>query len=405
VTGTSVTGNTLTATNDGTSPCDPTGKDVWYTITTGADAGNLALNTCGATFDTVISVYDGCGGNLISCNDDCGGTPCTGSSSCLTVPVLANQTLKVRVSDKGGVGGPFTMNWSLLVPPPANDECATATVISGSGSFPYDNRFATPAGSGALPPTCASLCKDIWYTWTSQGAGPVTVSLCGGAAIDSVLTVYTGGCNALTSVICNDDSCGLLSQVVFTAACTTQYRIRIGSFSSGAGASSSFTISAPGFTDTDGDGTNDCLDGCPLDPLKIAPGICGCGVSDVDTDGDGTADCHDGCPNDPAKIAPGICGCGVSDVDTDGDGTADCHDGCPNDPAKIAPGICGCGVSDVDTDGDGTPDCNDGCPNDPAKIAPGICGCGVSDVDTDGDGTPDCNDGCPNDPNKNAPGL
>ena len=49
----------------------------------------------------------------------------------------------------------------------------------------------------------------------------------------------------------------------------------------------------------------------------------------MDTDGDGTADCNDGCPNDAAKIAPGICGCGVSDVDTDGDGTADCNDPTP----------------------------------------------------------------------------
>ncbi|MBM3977122.1 MAG: hypothetical protein FJ299_09045 [Planctomycetes bacterium] len=158
-------------------------------------------------------------------------------------------------------------------------------------------------------------------------------------------------------------------------------------------------------TDTDGDGTPDCNDGCPNDPNKVAPGICGCGTPDTDTDGDGTADCNDGCPNDPNKIAPGICGCGVADTDTDGDGTPDCNDGCPNDPNKIAPGICGCGVADTDTDGDGTADCNDGCPNDPNKIAPGICGCGTADTDTDGDGTPDCNDGCPNDPNKIAPGI
>jgi hypothetical protein len=157
-------------------------------------------------------------------------------------------------------------------------------------------------------------------------------------------------------------------------------------------------------TDTDGDGTPDCTDGCPNDANKIAPGVCGCGVSDVDTDGDGTPDCNDGCPNDPNKIAPGVCGCGVSDVDTDGDGTPDCHDGCPTDPFKIARGVCGCGIADVDTDGDGTPDCIDGCPNDPKKIAPGACGCGVSDVDTDGDGTPDCHDGCPNDRTKIAPG-
>ncbi len=162
---------------------------------------------------------------------------------------------------------------------------------------------------------------------------------------------------------------------------------------------------APNATDSDLDGTPDCTDGCPNDPLKIAPGTCGCGVSDVDSDGDGTPDCTDGCPNDPLKLAPGTCGCGTSDVDTDGDGTADCNDGCPNDPAKTAPGVCGCGTSDVDSDGDGTLDCNDGCPLDPLKLAPGACGCGVSDVDSDGDGSADCVDGCPNDPLKVAPGT
>jgi hypothetical protein len=157
--------------------------------------------------------------------------------------------------------------------------------------------------------------------------------------------------------------------------------------------------------DSDGDGTADCNDGCPLDPLKLAPGVCGCGIVDVDSDGDGTFDCHDGCPLDPLKVAVGQCGCGVEDTDSDGDGTADCHDGCPLDPLKIAAGQCGCGVSDGDTDGDGTADCNDGCPLDPLKVAPGTCGCGVSDADSDGDGTPDCNDPCPLDPLKIDPGL
>ena len=164
-------------------------------------------------------------------------------------------------------------------------------------------------------------------------------------------------------------------------------------------------IAAIAVPDTDGDGCPDATDGCPTDPLKCAPGACGCGVADTDTDGDGTANCNDGCPNDPTKTAPGSCGCGVADTDTDGDGTADCKDGCPADANKTAPGICGCGVADTDTDGDGTADCKDGCPADANKTAPGICGCGVADTDTDGDGTADCKDGCPADANKTAPGI
>lgn len=131
----------------------------------------------------------------------------------------------------------------------------------------------------------------------------------------------------------------------------------------------------PNVGDTDSDGVQDCKDLCPADPLKIAPGACGCGHIDADTDGDGNPDCLDPCPN----IG-----------DTDGDGVQDCQDGCPNDPQKLGPGMCGCGNSDTNTDGDGVADCLDTCPSDPLKTAPGACGCGVADVDSDGNGIPDC---------------
>jgi hypothetical protein len=97
---------------------------------------------------------------------------------------------------------------------------------------------------------------------------------------------------------------------------------------------------------------------CPSDPAKIDPGVCGCGTPDTDTDSDGTPDCIDGCPFDFFKIAPGQCGCGFPDTDTDGDGVPDCNDSCPNDPDKTEPGACGCGNPDIDIDGDGTSDCN-----------------------------------------------
>ena len=166
-----------------------------------------------------------------------------------------------------------------------------------------------------------------------------------------------------------------------------------------------YTVLVLPIIDSDGDATPDCVDGCPLDPNKIAPGICGCGTLDVDTDGDGTLDCLDGCRNDPLKIAPGFCGCGRPELDSDGDGFPNCVDLCPNDPTKQNPGVCGCGSPDIDTDGDGTADCDDNCPLDPLKVDPGPCGCGTRDTDTDGDATPDCVDGCPLDPNKILPGF
>ncbi len=70
-------------------------------------------------------------------------------------------------------------------------------------------------------------------------------------------------------------------------------------------------------------------------------------VDDGDTDGDGESNCADGCPDDPMKTSPGLCGCGVSDTDSDADGDADCRDACASDPLKQQPGLCGCGKPDT----------------------------------------------------------
>jgi hypothetical protein len=55
------------------------------------------------------------------------------------------------------------------------------------------------------------------------------------------------------------------------------------------------------------------LDQCPTDSQKTEPGICGCGTPDTDSDADGTADCIDGCPTDARKTQAGLCGCNADD--------------------------------------------------------------------------------------------
>ena len=136
----------------------------------------------------------------------------------------------------------------------------------------------------------------------------------------------------------------------------------------------------------------DPSDLCQDDADKTEPGVCGCGVPDTDSDGDGSLDCDDECPLVGSLQVAGLCGCDVSGstADGDADGTIDCLDACPNDSSKVEPGICGCGASDGDSDGDGALDCKESCPGDGTKLDQGICGCGVADIDGDGDGTIDC---------------
>jgi len=174
--------------------------------------------------------------------------------------------------------------------------------------------------------------------------------------------------------------------------------------------------------DPDGDGYGVNCDLCPNDPLKIAPGQCGCGVLDTDTDSDGTADCNDGCPNDPTKTAPGQCGCGVPDTDNDSDGRANCIDNCPNVSNPLQEDADGDGVGNVcdncptlsnanqqDTDGDGVGNACDNCPTLSNANQQDTDGDGVGNVcdncptlsnanqqDTDGDGVGNACDNCPN---------
>jgi hypothetical protein len=98
--------------------------------------------------------------------------------------------------------------------------------------------------------------------------------------------------------------------------------------------------SCTSFDDTDRDGIRDCADGCPYDPSKIAPGVCGCNSADFDSDGDGVPDCIDECPQDPNNTVLGQCGCvgrpGLKAAGTPCDDTA-----CLSATTCDGAGVCG----------------------------------------------------------------
>jgi MYXO-CTERM domain-containing protein len=188
------------------------------------------------------------------------------------------------------------------------------------------------------------------------------LTLTADATVDAVVGGYDTGmylrsaCDDPDSELdCNDDIAlpeNLGSQITqdLTAG---QYFLVVDGFRTNAGEYTlTIDVTCADPTDTDGDGTADCVDGCAADPDKTEPGQCGCGVPDTDSDTDGTADCVDACAADPAKTEPGQCGCGVADTDTDSDGTADCADPCPEDAGDD----CESGTDDDGTDDDGTDD-------------------------------------------------
>ncbi|MFY7667036.1 T9SS type A sorting domain-containing protein [Flavobacterium sp.] len=98
--------------------------------------------------------------------------------------------------------------------PPANDECENAISLTVGGAIeeqPVDvaNAGATDSEQ-AEPTTCFGYDGgDIWYVLEVPASGSVTIqtgnSSTGGTGIDTVITAYTGTCDALTQISCDDD--------------------------------------------------------------------------------------------------------------------------------------------------------------------------------------------------------
>jgi hypothetical protein len=131
---------------------------------------------------------------------------------------------------------------------PANDDCADAEDITGSGPFNFDNTIAST--DGFPDPACLSfglddITNDLWYDWTAScnEGDQATLEFCGLTAIDSRVAIYDGdNCPVGAAVACNDDSCGLQSRVRWIPTPGQVYKIRIGNFPGAAGGPGAFVI-------------------------------------------------------------------------------------------------------------------------------------------------------------------
>ena len=198
-----------TSTGDQAASCQTlSGKGVFFSFTAGATAGTYLIDTEGsAQLDTVLTVYDACGGTQLACDDDGGTSPA--NSSRLTVALAANQTVIIQVKSFGSapVGGGYTLN------------IATCTVISAQ---PADTTVA-PAATAGFSVTAAGP-GTLTYVWQRQllGVGAFTAVTNGvvaglgtvsgattanlsianadiAASTDKFRAVVTSACNSATS--------------------------------------------------------------------------------------------------------------------------------------------------------------------------------------------------------------
>lgn len=157
--------------------------------------------------------------------------------------------------------------------PPINDDCSTPISISGAGTHNYDLTEATTGVEGQDSLSCqdatgaSSYENDVWFCWTADCTGIVTINTCGQTQMNTKIALWRN-CDCPTPGVdplcCNDDACDLQSAITCEVICGEQYLIHIGKV-------------ADGLPPGPGSFTIDC-EGEPCDPgsgmCLVEPGVC-----------------------------------------------------------------------------------------------------------------------------------
>jgi gliding motility-associated-like protein len=215
-------GSTISSTGSTSVPAPSCGAfgandDVWFSfVATSAQHVVSLLNVTGATTDMVMALYEGasCGSlNQLSCSD-----PNTMIVGGLTI----GNTYYVRVwtwSSSAASTASFDICIGTPPPPPPFDEpCSPIFLNVNEGGECLLQEFNTTSatGTGNVPaPGCANYNGgDIWFNFVVPCAGSVIISTSQGTVTDGGMALYSGTCDNLTQIDCNDDGGpGLMPQI------------------------------------------------------------------------------------------------------------------------------------------------------------------------------------------------
>ena len=96
----------------------------------------------------------------------------------------------------------------LHLPPPSNDEPCNATPLTVNTTCSYvngTNALAT-ASAGVPAPGCAGYSGgDVWFTAIVPASGNLYITTQANVMTDGGMAIYSGTCNNLTLIKCDDD--------------------------------------------------------------------------------------------------------------------------------------------------------------------------------------------------------
>lgn len=145
-----------------------------------------------------------------------------------TVPVGANSGL-ISLTTPNGTA--VSAQAFTVTSRPANDQFASAQLLSGSAAIVTGQNVTATKEAGEPNHAGDTGGRSVWYRWTAPSNGAWALDTAG-SVFDTTLAVYTGtAVNALTWIASNDDGReDRSSRLTFTAVAGTTYRIAVDGF-------------------------------------------------------------------------------------------------------------------------------------------------------------------------------
>lgn len=188
-------------------------------VPTGVTATNITQTSADLSWTATSGTYEYVL-DQVATNPGGAGTALTGEAYSATGLSSGTQYyFHVRTDCGAGLFSNWvTYTFTTLAPPPANDDCAGATVLTVGVDFATSAITSSLVGATSsevadpsIPaPGCASyIGNDVWFDVTVPATGGITIetgNAASSAITDTGVAVYTGACGALVLADCDDSS-------------------------------------------------------------------------------------------------------------------------------------------------------------------------------------------------------
>lgn len=136
------------------------------------------------------------------------------SSSCVTIRMISDGSVERAGFE---IDVTCTTNCYVPPPPPSNDEPCSATSLSiASSCIPQLYTTVSATASSIAAPNCATAYNgyDVWFSVQVPASGRLDIDFSNGTIASGGYAIYTGTCNSLSQIRCDESVLGLPSGIM-----------------------------------------------------------------------------------------------------------------------------------------------------------------------------------------------